>query len=138
MNSVVVFSLASVLTCFTCIFSSRPSRRIGSCLLWVMSVDSEKDYRSIFRRRTSTHYRSYVSAISVNCRWYIGQLSFEYLVNLSGESNAKTSLITVIMRWGNMWQCEARLLYEANRRALGTKDMVTFFFPSLPVSSPIV
>ena len=27
-----------------------------------------------------------------------------------------------------MWQCEARLLYEANRRALGTKDMVTFFF----------
>ena len=35
------------------------------------------------------------------------------------------------MRWGNMWQCEARLLYEANRRALRTKDMVTFFFSSL-------
>ena len=33
-----------------------------------------------------------------------------------------------IMRWGNMWQCEARLLYEANRRAVGTKDMVTVFF----------
>ena len=30
---------------------------------------------------------------------------------------------------GNMWQCEARLLSEANRRALGTKDMITFFFP---------
>ena len=27
------------------------------------------------------------------------------------------------MRWGNMWQCEARLLYEANRRALGTKKI---------------
>ena len=35
-----------------------------------------------------------------------------------------------IMRWGNMWQCEARLLYEANRRAVGTKDMVTVFFSS--------
>ena len=32
------------------------------------------------------------------------------------------------MRWGNMWRCEVRLLYEANQRALGTKDMVTFFF----------
>ena len=31
------------------------------------------------------------------------------------------------MLWGNMWQCEARLLYEANRRALGTRDMVTLF-----------
>ena len=33
------------------------------------------------------------------------------------------------MRWENMWQCEARLLYEVNRRALGTKDRVTFFIP---------
>ena len=88
-------------------------------------------------------YRSTVGGISVNCRWYIGQLSFEYqsCVNLSGESNgfflwAKTSLITVIMRWGNMWQCEARLLYEANGRALRSKDMVTLFFQL--VSSPIV
>ena len=40
------------------------------------------------------------------------------------------------MRWENTWQCEARLLYKANRRALGTKDMVTFFFQF--VSSPIV
>ena len=40
------------------------------------------------------------------------------------------------MRWGNMWQCEARLLYEANRRALGTRDMVTFFCQF--ASSPIV
>ena len=47
-----------------------------------------------------------------------------------------TSLVTVIMRWGNMWLCEARLLYEANRRTLGTRDMVTFFFQF--VSSPIV
>ena len=35
-----------------------------------------------------------------------------------------------------MWQCEVRLLYEANRRALGTQDMVTFFFQF--VSSPII
>ena len=35
-----------------------------------------------------------------------------------------------------MWQCEARLLYEANRRALGTKGMVTILFQF--VSSPIV
>ena len=40
------------------------------------------------------------------------------------------------MRWEDMWQCEARLLYEAKRRALGTKDMVNFFFQF--VSSPIV
>ena len=26
------------------------------------------EYRSIFRRRTSTEYRSYVGGISVNCR----------------------------------------------------------------------
>ena len=32
------------------------------------------------------------------------------------------------MRWGNMWQCEAQLLYEVNRRALGTRDVVTLFF----------
>ena len=37
---------------------------------------------------------------------------------------------------GNMWQCKARLRYEENRRALGTKDMITFFFQF--VSSPIV
>ena len=35
-----------------------------------------------------------------------------------------------------MWQCKARLRYEENRRALGTKDMITFFFQF--VSSPIV
>ena len=40
------------------------------------------------------------------------------------------------MRWRNMWQCEAQLLYEANRRALETRDMVTFFCQF--VSSPIV
>ena len=111
----------------------------------------------MFRRRTSTYYRSYVGDISVNCRWYIGQLSVVYRSTVGGISvncrsnisrvliyqvspmaflQAKTSLITVIMRWGNMWQCEARLLYEANRRALGTKDMITFFFQL--VSSPIV
>ena len=82
---------------------------LGYCLLWVMSteisvdsrsVDSEIDYRpSIGRyfddapRLTIGHmsviYRSTVGGISVNCRWYIGQLSFEYqsCVNLSGESN---------------------------------------------------
>ena len=37
----------------------------------------------------SVLYRSTVGCISVNCRWYIGQLSFEYqsCVNLSGEFN---------------------------------------------------
>ena len=39
------------------------------------------------------------------------------------------------MRWGNMWQCEARLFYEANRRGPGTRDMLTFFCQF--VSSPI-
>ena len=64
------------------------------------SVDSEIDYRlSIGRylddasRLTIGHmsviYRSTVGGISVNCRWYVGQLSFEYqsCVNLSGKSN---------------------------------------------------
>ena len=40
------------------------------------------------------------------------------------------------MQWGNMWQYDTRLLYEVNRRALGTRDMVTLFFQF--VSSPIV
>ena len=37
----------------------------------------------------SVLYRSNVGGISVNCRWYIGQLSLEYhsFVNLSGEFN---------------------------------------------------
>ena len=100
----------------------------------------------------SVIYRSTVGGISVNCRWYISQLSVVYRstvgdISVNCRSNisrvliyqvspmafflAKTSLITVIMRWGNMWQCEARLLYEGNRRALGTKDMITIFFSSL-------
>ena len=40
------------------------------------------------------------------------------------------------MQWGNMWQYDTQLLYEVNRRALGTRDMVTLFFQF--VSSPIV
>ena len=40
------------------------------------------------------------------------------------------------MRWGNMGQWKAWLLYETNRRALGTRDMVTFLFQF--GSSPIV
>ena len=105
----------------------------------------------------SVIYRSTVGGISVNCRWYIGELSVAYRSTVRGISvncrsniscvliyqvspmaffKAKTSLITVIMRWRNMWQCEARLLYETNRRALGTKDMITFFFQF--ASSPIV
>ena len=47
-----------------------------------------------------------------------------------------TSWITLIMRWGNMGQWKAWLLYETNRRALGTRDMVTFLFQF--GSSPIV
>ena len=42
------------------------------------------------------------------------------------------------MRWENMWQCEARLLYEANRRALGTKDMVTFLFPVCIITDRLI
>ena len=54
------------------------------------------EYRSIFRRRTSTEYRSYVGGnrstvgdMSVSCRWHIGQLSVacQSCVNLAGESN---------------------------------------------------
>ena len=37
---------------------------------------------------------------------------------------------------GDQWHCEVRLPYEANRRALGNRDMVTFCFQF--VSSPIV
>ena len=79
--------------------------------------------------------RSTVGGISVYCRWYIGQLSFEYqsCVNLSGESNgfflSKDVINYCYHAMGNMWQCKARLRYEENRRALGTKDMITFFFP---------
>ena len=39
------------------------------------------------------------------------------------------------MRWGNMWQCKARLLYEANWGVLGTREVTVFFFQF--VSSPI-
>ena len=46
------------------------------------------EYRSIFRRHTSTGYRSYVGDISVDCGWYIGQLwvACQSFVNLAGES----------------------------------------------------
>ena len=40
--------------------------------------ESEKlsaEYRSIFRRRTSTEYPSYVVGISVNCRSTVGGIS---------------------------------------------------------------
>ena len=69
---------------------------------------------------------------------YIDQLSFNYqsCVNLSGESNGFFFLSKDVINYcyhamGNMWQCKARLRYEENRRALGTKDMITFFFSSL-------
>ena len=116
------------------------------------TVDQQSDkpsaeYRSIFRRRTSTEYRSYVGGISVNCRWYVGQLSVAYrstvgrrsvsCVNLAGESNGFPfeRLSNVIMLLGKMLQCEARLLYEANRWALQTMGMVIFSF--VPIVSSI-
>ena len=34
------------------------------------------------------------------------------------------SSVNAIMRWEKMLQCEARLLYEVNQRALGTRDMI--------------
>ena len=79
-------------------------------------------------------YRSTVGGISVNCRSSISRVLI-YQVSPMAFFKAKTSLIAVIMGWGNMWQCEARLLYEANRRALGNKDRVTVFLFQF-VSSP--
>ena len=38
-----------------------------------IAVDIAVDSRSIFRRRTSTYYRSYVGDISVNCRSIVGR-----------------------------------------------------------------
>ena len=70
--------------------------------------------------------------MSVNCRWHIGQLSVAYqsCFNLAGEYSGFPfeRLNNVIMLLGKMLQCKAQLLYEANRRALGTKDMVIFSF----------
>ena len=37
-----------------------------------------------------------------------------------------------------MWQCEAQLLYEANRRALETRDMVTFFLPVCIITDRLI
>jgi len=80
----------------------------------------------------SVVYRSTVGDMSVNCRWHISQLSVTYqsCVNLAGESSGFPFewLSNVIMLLGKMLQCEARLLYEANRRALLTKGMVIFSF----------
>ena len=67
------------------------------------------EYRSIFRRRTSTDYRSFVGDISVNCRWYIGQLSVEYqsCVNLAGESNPTGADIKCLVKFmcNYIWNC---------------------------------
>ena len=104
------------------------------------SVDTAMSYRSIFRRRTSTVYQSYVGGISVNCQWHIGQLSVDYQswVNLAGESNGFPfeRLSNGIMLLGKMLQCEAWLLYEANRRALRTMGMVIYSFSNLNLWLP--
>ena len=47
------------------------------------TVDRQSDkpsaeYQSIFHQCTSTKYRSHVGAISVNCRWYVSQLTVAY------------------------------------------------------------
>ena len=80
----------------------------------------------------SVVYRSAVCDMSVNCRWHIGQLSVTYqsCFNLAGEYSGFPfeRLSNVIMLLGKMLQCEVRLLYEANRRALRTKGMVIFSF----------
>ena len=102
-------------------------------------------------------YRSTVGGISVNCRWYISELSVVYRSTVGGISvNCRSNISRVLIyqvspmafflskdvinycyhAMGNMWQSKARLRYEENRRALGTKDMITFFFQF--VSSPIV
>jgi len=75
----------------------------------------------------------------VNWCWHIGQLSVAYqsCVNLAGESSGFPfkRLSNVIMLVGKMLQFEARLLYEANRRALRTKGIVIFSF--VPIVSSI-
>ena len=56
------------------------------------------EYRSIFRRRTPTHYRSYVGDISVNCRWYISQLSVVYRSTVGGISvNCRSNISRVLI-----------------------------------------
>jgi len=101
-----------------------------------LTVDWQSDkpsaeYWSIFRQRTSTEYQSYVGDIWVNCRWCVSQLSVAYqsCVNLVGEYSGFPfeRLSNVIMLLGKMLQCEVRLLYEVNQRALRTKGMVIFF-----------
>ena len=83
----------------------------------------------------SVVYKSTVGDISANCGWHIGQLSVDYqsYVNLAGESNGFPfeRLSNVIMPLGKMLQCKARLLYEANRRALQTMGIVIYSFSSL-------
>ena len=58
----------------------------------------------------SVVYRSTVGGISVNCRSNISRVLIYQVSPMAFFFKAKTSLITVIVRWGNMWQCEARLL----------------------------
>ena len=56
------------------------------------------EYRSIFRQRTSTYYRSYVGGISVNCRWYISQLSVVYRSTAGGISvNCRSNISRVLI-----------------------------------------
>ena len=53
-------------------------------------------------------YRPYEHGISVWYRSTIGRMS----------------VTCRILRWEEEFYCEARLVHEANRRALGTRDMV--------------
>ena len=50
-------------------------------------------------RRTSTEYRSYVSGISANCRWYVGQLSVAYRSTVGGISVNCRSHISRVLIW---------------------------------------
>ena len=93
------------------------------------------EHRSIFRRHTPTDYRSTVGGISVNCRSNISRVLIQQVSPMAFFlSNDVINYCYHAM--GDQWHCEVRLPYEANRRALGTRDMVTFCFQF--VSSPIV
>ena len=50
-------------------------------------------------RRTSTEYWSYVSGISANCRWYVGQLSVAYRSTVGGILVNCRSHISCVFIW---------------------------------------
>ena len=72
-------------------------------------------------------YRSTVGGISVNCR---SNISGMLIYQVSPTAFLSKDVINYCYHaMGEYVAVRGRLLYEANRRALGTKEMVTVFFP---------